>query len=304
MSDLSDLCGWIDDPQEVEQAMESLPFPVFSDIHSQIKKDSGKNKKVLLYDIIEKVSGSFPIRKQTIGDCVAHGAAYAVDAIKCVDIFIKGENEKWVARTSTEDIYWGSRNVIGKGRLGNRDGSFGIWAAKYVNQYGALPRAQYGNIDLTNYSGSKARTWGRKGHKLPQEFVEIVKDHPVITVSQVRSYNEVRDLIANGYAVTIASSQGFSSRRDSEGFARPQGTWHHQMCILGVDDAYKRPGVLVQNSWGKWNGGPKRNNQPDGSFWVDADDIERKILKTGDCWAYSGYEGFEKRVNKLNTRII
>ena len=76
------------------------------------------------------------------------------------------------------------------------------------------------------------------------------------------------------------------------------------MCILGVDDSYRRPGVLVQNSWGKWNGGPKRNNQPDGSFWVDADEIERRILKTGDCWAYSGYDGFEKRVHKLNTRII
>ena len=134
--------------------------------------------------------------------------------------------------------------------------------------------------------------------------MEVVKEHPVITVSQVRSYDEVRDLIANGYAVTIASSQGFSSRRDSDGFAKPYGTWHHQMCILGVDDSYRRPGVLVQNSWGKWNGGPKRNNQPDGSFWVDADVIEKRIFKTGDCCAYSGDDGFEKRVNKLNTRII
>ena len=116
MSDLSDLCGWIDDPQEVEQAMESLPFPVFSDIHSQIKKDSGKNKKVLLYDIIEKVSGSFPIRKQTIGDCVAHGAAYAVDAIKCVDIFIKFElfnNKDFDSLLSTASIGLAKRQMIG-----------------------------------------------------------------------------------------------------------------------------------------------------------------------------------------------
>ena len=75
------------------------------------------------------------------------------------------------------------------------------------------------------------------------------------------------------------------------------------MSILGVDDEYKRPGVLVQNSWGRnWISGPKRNNQPDGSFWVDAEEIERRILSQGDSWAFSGYEGFKPR--KLNTRII
>jgi hypothetical protein len=74
------------------------------------------------------------------------------------------------------------------------------------------------------------------------------------------------------------------------------------MSILGVDDEYKRPGVLVQNSWGVWNGGPKRHDQPDGSFWVDAEEIENRILKIGDCWAFSGYSGFKPQ--KLNTRII
>ena len=73
-------------------------------------------------------------------------------------------------------------------------------------------------------------------------------------------------------------------------------------CILAVDDAHRRPGVLVQNSWGTWNAGPKRHNQPDGSFWVDADDIERLILSQGDSWAFSGYAGFKPQ--QLNTRII
>ena len=301
MSDLSHLGGWIDDPAGVEHAMGDLPFPVFADVHSAIK-DTGAGKKMLLYDIIRKVAGTFPVRTQKIGDCVAFGAAGAVDAIKCVDIYLKKEPELWVAETATEDIYWGSRNVIGKGRLGNDDGSLGVWAAKYINQYGSIPRGKYADIDLTTYSGSKAKTWGNAGYRLPQAFVDIVKEHPIETISQVKSYEEVRDLIVNGYSVTIASNQGFSSKRDSEGFARPSGRWAHQMWICAVDDEYKRPGVCVQNSWGKWNGGPKRHNQPDGSFWVDADEIERRVLKTGDCWAFSGYTGFKPQ--KLNTRII
>ena len=293
--------GWIDDPAAVEAVMNDLPFPVFSDIWTPIK-DSGKGKRVLLYDFIRKASnGQYPKRKQTIGDCVAHGAAYAVDAVKSVDIILKNEFEEWVEETATEDIYAGSRVQIGGGRI-RGDGSIGAWAARYVNEYGALPRGKYGNVDLTTYSGSKARSWGRGGAGVPKSLIPTAKKHPIQTVSKVTTYEEVRDLIANGYAVTIASMQGFSSKRDSEGFARPQGSWAHQMSILAVDDEYKRPGVLVQNSWGTWNSGPKRHDQPNGSFWVDAEEIERRILKKGDSWAFSGYEGFKPR--ELNTRII
>jgi hypothetical protein len=293
--------GWIDDPAAVEAVMNDLPFPVFSDIWTPIK-DSGKGKRVLLYDFIRKASnGQYPKRKQTIGDCVAHGAAYAVDAVKSVDIILKNEFEEWVEETATEDIYAGSRVQIGGGRI-RGDGSIGAWAARYVNEYGALPRGKYGNVDLTTYSGSKARSWGRGGAGVPKSLIPTAKKHPIQTVSKVTTYEEVRDLITNGYAVTIASMQGFSSKRDSEGFAKPQGSWAHQMSILAVDDEYKRPGVLVQNSWGTWNSGPKRHDQPNGSFWVDAEEIERRILKKGDSWAFSGYEGFKPR--ELNTRII
>lgn len=298
---MNNLFGWVDDPKSVELIMETLPFPVFQDVWSPIK-DTGKNKTVLLYEIIRKVAPSYPMRKQTIGDCVSHGAAYAVDAIKAVDIYLHKEFEEWIGETATEDIYGGSRVQIGGGRISG-DGSIGAWAARYVSEYGALARQKYGEFDLSVYNGGKARSWGRRGVGVPGGLLDIARNHPVEVVSKVSTYEEVRDLVANGYAITIASMQGFSSSRDSEGFAKPQGSWAHQMSILAIDDEYKRPGVCVQNSWGpNWISGPKRNNQPDGSFWVDADEIERRILKKGDSWAFSGYKGFQPR--KLDTRII
>jgi len=290
--------GWVNDPAKVEAVMNTLPFPVFGEIRSPIK-DTGKGQEMFLYDIISKVAGKFPSRTQTIGDCVSMGAAYAIDAIKAVDIYLNKDFEEWVSETSTEDIYGGSRVVIGRGQLGNDDGSLGAWIAKYINEYGTLTRKKYGNIDLSTYDGNRAKTWGSSG--VPQDLVAIEKEHKVITVSQVNTYEECRDLIVNGYGVTVASDQGFSERRDDDGFSKTKGSWMHQMSILGVDDKYKRPGVLVQNSWGAWNGGPKRHNQPDGSFWVDAEVIER-MLSQGDSWAFSGYNGFKPQ--KLNTRII
>lgn len=290
--------GWVNDPAKVEAVMNTLPFPVFGEIRSPIK-DTGKGKEMLLYDIISKVAGKFPIRTQTIGDCVSMGAAYAIDAIKAVDIYLNKDFEEWVSETATEDIYGGSRVVIGQGQLGNDDGSLGAWIAKYINEYGTLTRKKYGNIDLSTYDGNRAKTWGSSG--VPKELVAIEKEHKVITVSQVNTYEECRDLIVNGYGVTVASDQGFSEKRDDDGFSKIKGSWMHQMSILGVDDKYKRPGVLVQNSWGAWNGGPKRHNQPDGSFWVDAEVIGR-MLSQGDSWAFSGYNGFKPQ--KLTTRII
>lgn len=293
------LCGWVEAPKVVEGAMQDLPFAYFSDVWTPIK-GTGVGKTLMLTDIITKVAGKFPLRLQTIGDCVSMGTAYAVDAVKAVDIYLKGDWEEWIAETATEDIYGGSRVIIGNGQLSG-DGSFGIWAAKYVNQYGALARGKYGNTDLSVYSGTRARKWGQRGVGIPDEIENAAKDHPIDVISMVTTYEQARDLVANGYPISICSNQGFSNRRDKDGFAAPSGSWAHCMCILGIDDNPRRPGVLVQNSWGVWNGGPKRLNQPDGSFFVDADVIQSRILSKRDSWAFAGYKGFEPK--KLNTRI-
>lgn len=296
-----DLCGWQDKPKEVAAVMNTLPFPVFGDVWEPIK-GTGKGKLVILSDIVTKVAGYFPNRFQTIGDCVSQGAAYAVDVIKAVDILLKGDYEEWISETATEDIYWGSRNIIGQGQLGNSDGSVGAWAAKWVTQYGALARGKYGDIDLTKYDGNKARQWGRRGTKLPDSLIEEIRKHPVGTSSLVTSYEQARDLLANGYAITVACNQGFSSVRDKDGFCSPQGNWNHQQSVIGVWDDARRPGVLIQNSWGPWNSGPRVHNQPIGSYFCDADVFERRMLSARDSFAWSGYEGYEQR--EINLRLF
>lgn len=242
------LSGWIDDQKAVEAVMSELPFPVFGDVWGSTK-ESGKGKVVILTDVLEKVAGYFPLRKQLQSDCVAVSSALAVDIAKAVDIWIKKEFELWVAETASEDIYGGSRVIIGKGRLGRGGGSVGAWAARWVNEYGALPRGKYGSVDLSKYDVNRVTEWAVKGP--PQELLPFSKEHPIQTVSLVETYEQLRDLIANGYPVTVASSQGFSSKRDKDGFAAPQGTWQHQMCIAGIDDEYKRPGGLICNCFDK-----------------------------------------------------
>jgi hypothetical protein len=280
--------------------MMSLPMPIFSDVYQPLK-DSGKGKVALLYDFVVKLTKEFPVSHQTIGDCVSHGAACAINVLKATEIVLKKDIEDWVAQTSTEDIYAGSRILIGNGRLGSGDGSVGAWAAQYVNIYGTLIRKKYGSIDLSVYDGARAKEWGNPGNGTPRDLLVFSKEHLVKTVSQVRTYEEARDAIANGYPVTVASNQGFTTTRDNDGFALASGNWGHQMCFTACDDSFRRPGLLCQNSWGtNWISGPTRHNQPLGSFWVDASTVNR-MLAQNDSWAFSNFDGFKPQ--KINLRI-
>jgi len=285
--------GWVDLPEEVEAAVARMPLPFFASAASAIQ-DSGKGKVSLLYKALSLLLPSFPVHEQTIGDCVSHGFGLCVDVLKAVEI-AAGEKEDFHAETATEAIYALSRVEVGGGRLGNEDGSLGAWAADAVVKYGTLARQKYGTFDLTRYDGNRAKAWGAARAGLPNELEPIAKEHPVKTASMVQSYEEARDAIANGYPVAVCSMQGFTQTRDQDGFAKPSGTWPHCMAFIGMDDEYKRPGLLCMNSWGpSWITGPKRNEQPDGSFWVDAAVADR-MLKQRDSFSLSGFVGYPKR---------
>lgn len=67
---------------------------------------------------------------------------------------------------------------------------------------------------------------------------------------------------------------------------------HNCMLLAGMDDSSSRPGGLFINSWGSdWIEGPTRLDQPVGSFWADADIID-KMLKQEDSFALSNYVGY------------
>ena len=284
--------GWIWQPDEVESYVATLDRPVFG-VSATDLTDSGKGKTVLLYQAQLKVAGFVPNRRQTVGDCVSQAAACCIDTLKAVEIYTEGQNEEWRNVTATEPLYAYSRVEVGGGRLGNGDGSIGAWMAKAVKQGGTIDRGKYGNIDLSTYSGKRARDWGRRGKGCPDSLEPSMRNHPIRTTSLITSYEECRDAIANGYPANICSRQGFSKRRDSQGFAKPSGTWAHAMAAIGCRDD-GRPGILIQNSWGGWNSGGKwpDNDMPTGSFWVDADVIDKMCRSMRDSFVYSDFEGY------------
>ena len=225
--------------------------------------------------------------RQTTGDCVSHSTRNAVDVTRCHEI-VGGQREAFVARGATEAIY-GSRGHGGQGM------SCSV-AARFVHQDGGiLVRKDYGFIDLSKYDSKKGTNWGRRG--VPSDVLLESQKHKVKTISLVKSVDEARDAIANGYALSVCSNYGFSSRRDSNGIARRSGSWNHAMSWVAMDDSrevHNETLFLIQNSWGAFNGGPKRHGQPEGSFWIREKDAAGMLNQNG-AWAFSDVDGFPPR---------
>ena len=214
----------------------------------------GDKDAVLLYVYLYYVCPDWLVGRQGIGDCVSWGWAHACELLSAVAKF-HGQNGKWY-HVATEAIYGGARvQASGVSRAGFSDGSYGGAAAKWVKGWGVLFRRDYDGIDLSTYDKSRAKQWGNSG--VPESLVPLAKEHPVQSVAIVANFEEAAAAIENGYPVPVCSGQGFSTRRDKDGFAAPQGSWSHCMCFIGMRRG-ARPGLLCLNSWGPdWISGPK-----------------------------------------------
>jgi hypothetical protein len=115
----------------------------------------------------------------------------------------------------------------------------------------------------------------------------------------VRSFEQARDAIVNGYPVAVCSNQGFSEQRDQDGFDKASGVWNHCMKFIGVKDD-SRAGLLCMNSWGTGRvGGPTgQYSIPDSTFWVDAA-VCNRMLGQGDSYALASFSGYQRREQKI-----
>jgi len=279
------------DPNHLDKLLGELPHPLFGAASTYQKGNkiyslagSGSNTVALLFKAVRQFDQTlFEDEAQDTGDCTSHGTRNSADLTRAVEIFINKQLEEWVARGATEMIYL-FRGHSGQGMSVSR-------GVEFINKAGGVfLRQNYKDlgIDLSEYN-YKIGLNGKQG--VPNIVLAEGKKHQVKTVSLITSVEEACDALANGYGITCGSGQGFASKRDKDGFAAPKGSWSHCMAWAAVDTSYSRPGILVLNSWGIWNTGPKRHEQPEGSFWIDLD-VAEKMIKARSCWAVSNFDGF------------
>lgn len=184
-------------------------------------------------------------------------------------------------------------------------------AAKVVlNESGLWLRKKYDEIgvDFTRYSARNAGLYGSRTP--PESWLAIGREHLIRTATNVTTYEELRDLLANGYCVSSCGGESWSNVRDLNGVSkRTAKGWAHALAYLGVDDRpeiiklYGEPLVLIQNSWGDWNDGPRRVfgttvDIPIGAFWSKWSDMKNRSMI-----AFSGVNGWPpKKLKSFGAR--
>ena len=273
-------------------------------------EDTGKGKLSCAFLAIDKYyPGAIPGGAQGRGDCVSWSTRNACLLTLCNDIASNAPDEASgklegppvvsdEARVngvlSTEAIYnWRDHGGDGWDCASAVDvvmHKSGLWLRKKYDEI---------DVDFTTYSSRNAGLYGSRTP--PDSWLAIGKDHLIRTATVLESYEEVRDMIANGYGVTTCGSEGFSSHKDANGVSDPAGSWSHAMGLAAIDDRpeiiklYKEPLGLLFQSWGDWNDGGRRIygtniNIPVGAFWVRWSTIKRR-----EMIAVSGANGWPRQ---------
>lgn len=283
--------GWVDKPDHVQQTVAGFAKPFFGDAGKLLVQQE-QDKDAFLWKFYEQVHGHewLPHDQDGTGCCVGEGFSAAVEILQCVEIKVNGESQEAKA-ISAAATYSLAREV--GGMLGRGDGSTGADAAKALMTFGAVSCDEAKDDNTTGKEhAALAKKWGRSG--LPEELKPIAAKHKIKTASLVRTPEEVRAALVNGYPVPICSSVGFEPfRRDQDGFCHSGGSWPHCMVIVGYRADKKA--FLVLQSWGKQSPpGPKTLGQPDGSFWITWKDCQR-IVRSGESYALSSFDGYAPR---------
>jgi hypothetical protein len=237
---------------------------------------------------------SLPGVAQQRGDCVSFSTRTAAVGSYCASL-VYGSNEHGyvapvvspVARqngvASTEALYW-YRGYDGDGW------SCAAAADIAISKSGIVLRQKYPDLglDLTEYSPTMAGKWGRLSP--PEKVQAMTNDNLCRNATNCKTYEEVRDMLANGYCLSTCGSEAFTDKRNAYGICdRTNKTWHHAIAAIAVDDrpetVEREKGglILLCNSWGDYVGGARAiwntdKQIPVGSFWARWRDIEDRYF--------------------------
>lgn len=258
-------------------------------------KGVGKGQKAFLWRSRELFDpGAFGHEAQTTGDCVSHGVRNDYDTVRCVEIHIKNEPEKFFLRTATEPPY-GARGHSGQGMDPAR-------ATRFAHDYGMMFRQKYASVDLSKYNSRIGTNWGRNG--VPADVKEECSKHGIGKWIAPTSVDEAKDLLYSGYAIHSGQQFGVKNKSDKNGIAIQGSSWNHDMATVGYDDTrevYPDCVFLVANSWGVWNVCPsvwpidRYGEWPIGSFWVRESLYAKYFVGNRSIFAFCDVEGVPQK---------
>jgi hypothetical protein len=296
--------GWVP-PQErtTEQQLQQEEWQEWIGCFSDHGEAVEIPETALLYDLEERANESLTWRPwQQTGSCVGVSAARAYTQAACGDIVHRGEWE------SPEFVFPFASYGYGRqlaGMRGRGSGSYGSAQAKSVLTFGRLPWSDANVPKPTIRSGWAI--WTREQElnwSHPSAWpvdVESVKEtagqYLITSVVRIDSTDEAKQLLAQGYGVTLASNFGTSPRVEGEYLiGRWNDNWAHQMSCSGYTKFGSDTIFAIDNQWGPNGHGGRQcptlaARGIKGSFWIREGTFGR-IIDSGEVFGHSATHGF------------
>ena len=270
----------------------------------------GKGKGKLVVPFVTIPKGALPGPAQTTGDCVSRNVVTACLVTVSTEAASGDPDEHTgiieefpkVSAVAMQNNAFSCETVYGDRGHGGQGASCARLVRNVTEWGGIVLRQNYpdADVDLTRYNASIGSRWGGRGGT-PDYFHNLGKQHQIKESVECDSFEAIADFLAAGYGISTCGGEGFSSTRDGNGVSRRRGGWSHAMGYAGTDDRdsikkiYGEPLVLVQNSWGVWNSGPRKILGtdiliPEGSFWARWSDVKNRY-----CQALSGAHGWKPK---------
>lgn len=266
---------------------------------------AGAGKLSLTYMAAQQLyPGVLPGGRQLRGDCVSWSSRTTGLVSYCASLLygsnpLKNDAPQASAEAianglfSTESWYW-FRGYDGDGWSCSAAADVGL------KQAGLVLRQNYTDlgIDLTEYTPSKAGRWGRTPP--PGEVRSMTGRYLIQNATVVTTWEQARDMLAQGYAISTCGGESWSYNRDANGVcSRTNQGWAHAISVIAADDrdeVRKKYGsglLLFANSWGEYLSGGRRIygtdlEIPPGCFWSRWSDCANRSMiafSTGKGWA-------------------
>lgn len=238
------------------------------------------------------------IHYQVRGTCGGRAGSFASDMIQHI-LIASGKMAKF-HHVSHAAVYYAARKLYGWTGSGNwrddrDDGVASGSVPEALKKIGVVQREEV--LDLNFYGeGSDdlaCQLVCGDRPELEPKIIEWGSDNLITESVKVTSAQELADGIAAGGVGIGSDSQGFSMKRDGQGFCAPQGTWHHYhiRCSVGVWNG--RKGFGYNQSWGKGiPSGTSLPGHPGNCFGVDYNVMDR-IIKNGQWSVVFGFPLWE-----------
>jgi hypothetical protein len=233
------------------------------------------------------------IDQGNIGSCVGAADSKRGSYMAALDIFLRLDiNERFAGMTCPEVCYGLSREAAGM--LGGGDGSTGYGMAQANTGMGSIVQGVYGSYDLSKYTVNQCYNFGRRG--VPAEIKKLCAEHKYGEYLRVDTAEKAWLCAGAGLPFNQCSGVGWEGTRDADGAIRRRGSWNHSMCCGAArrTTAKGRKLILIDQSWYPgWTSGPYWQDQPEGSFYADLDDVGGAVSE-GDSFVDLGFLGYTR----------